>query len=36
MTEPAWDGKALRAAGDGPADAGGYFENEVWEEEVVR
>jgi len=36
MTEPAWDGKAERAAGDRPADAGRYFEGEVWEEEVVK
>jgi len=29
MTELAWDGKAERVAGDRPADAGGYFEEEV-------
>jgi len=34
MTELACDGKAERAAGDQPADAGGYFEEEVWEEVV--
>jgi len=32
MNEPAWDGKTERIAGDRPADAGGYFEEEVWEE----
>jgi len=36
MTELACDGKAERTAGDRPADAGRYFEREVWEEEVVR
>lgn len=36
MTEPAWDGKAERTAGDRPADAGGCFEDEGWEEGIVK
>ena len=34
MNEPAWDGKTERIAGDRSADAGGYFEGEVWKEKV--